>query len=160
MPRIIWLALLCAPLVGALLILTTIIKTGDPPDYLATLAASAPPKKDDDAPIAKADRLALNRPAMPIVAVDNRHFATIEVEQPDLPPPTTTPVPRLTSTEPSSSTQPQARSHAWRPPPTISRRSRRERIQRVASQGRQIEEPDKVTSWHWHAGSEVIKRAR
>jgi hypothetical protein len=160
MPRIIWLALLCAPLVGALFILTTIIKTGDPSDRLAMLAAIAPSKNDDDAPIAKADRLPLSEPAMPTVVVNNRHFATIQVEQPDLASPTITPAPRLTSTEPSSSTQPRARSHAWRPPPTISRRSRMERMKRVASQGRRIEEPDNVTSWHWHAGSEVINRAR
>ena len=158
MPKITWLALLCAPLLGALFILTTIIKAGVPPDNTASAeSVETTSKRDGGAPIAKADRLPLNEPAMPTIDLDKRNFATIEVETP--PPRAISLAPPLPSTAAPGSPQPSTRRHAAKPP-AIRKRFRPEQVQRVPPQGGRIEDPNDVTSWHWHAGSEVIKRAR
>lgn len=160
MAKILWLALLCAPLLGALFIVTTIIKAGMPPDRpAAPIKVGTPPfAKDDDEPFTKADRLPLSGSPSPTSDAENGILATIEPGQPDPPPPTISPAPPLTSKPAAtSSTRPPARRHATRSP-TVRRRSQPERLQQAPSRSGQIDETTGVTSWHWHAGSEVIKR--
>src|ERR1700761_5562458 len=134
MPKIVWLALLCAPLVGALFILTTIIKAGTPPDRPAmtrTTVGATPSEKNDDSSPTKADRLPLSGPRYPNRDADNRKLTAIEVEQAAAPPQTISPEPPLISKPaPTKNVQPQTRRQAVKSH-TVSKRDRLERVQQA-----------------------------
>jgi hypothetical protein len=129
MAKILWLALLCAPLVGALFVLwTTIINasTRPPANPITTRTDTARASVDnDDGPLAKADRL-------PLREISTSQTNTELQPVPPKPSPIMQPAPAIAPATPLLA-KPTAISNA-----------------RPAT--------SEATSWHWHAGSNAIKR--
>jgi hypothetical protein len=129
MAKILWLVLLCAPLVGALFVLwTTVIKarTSPPASSITTQTGVASPAVETDVrKLEKADRLPLSE-TEPSTTKPALGFVPLEQ------PPVVSPPLTISSGGPS-------------PPRRIVIRSAR----KAASE---------VTSWHWHTGSKAIKR--
>ena len=153
MAKILWLALLCAPLLGALLILTTIIKAGAPADRVAAPIKTTPFETSDDGRFTKADRLPLHgSPSSQSNDAENADLTTNQPKAPDQPPLTISPSHTVASkAAATSSTRFLARKHATRSP-TVRRRSQPERLQQPPSRS------EGVFSWHWRAGSAAIER--
>ena len=129
MARILWLILLCAPLVGALFVLwTTIINASTPPPanpITTRVDAATPPVENDDGPLAKADRL-------PLREIGYSQTNTELKPAPPKPPPI---VSLPAAIAPASPVPPK---------PTAISNAR--------------PAPSEATSWHWHAGSKAVKR--
>jgi hypothetical protein len=174
MPKIMWLALLCAPLVGALFILTTIIKAGTPsvrPATMLTAVETTPSvSKRDETPLTKADRLPLSELGSLDRDADTTKLVPTQVEQTAPPPPAISPTPSLASKQVATSSTRPTRRHAAKSS-IVGKRSQPARLQQAppstggvrsyrAVQSGGNDGGNDVTSWHWHAGSEVIKRTR